>query len=419
MTRILMIADSADPTVQIGYERFGGMTIYIQNLATELVKSNIQVDVYTLWEGQGGNQVIEDGPNLRYIRIPTDRTHSFHQGITSYVASQNLKYDIVHSNFYIAGIAGIEVAKKLKLPHVYVYHAYGIAKLNVLNDLGIENTDMSLQKRIEAELAIAKRVKNIIATSPVEKATLEKLYKIERNNMTIIPLGVDTKLFNPTSTKRARQLLNLQKDHKILLFVGRIDERKGLKTLFKSFKLIQKGTKMHLLIVGGNISYINQLKKLAKKLEIENKISYIGLVDQKELPIYYSAADVCVVPSYYEPFGIVPLEAMACGTPVVASKTGGLKFTIEEDKTGYLAIPGNAEDLAQKLEKALKCGKKYFQQNCLKRIDDNFLWNQIAREYQLYYQQTIDMFKFEQARRQKTGIKPISPLAPYQINKQN
>jgi glycosyltransferase involved in cell wall biosynthesis len=253
------------------------------------------------------------------------------------------------------------------------------------------------KKRRIAEKKIAQRAKSIIATSPVEKKIIAKLFGISSNKIKKISIGVDTKIFKPIKKTQARKITRIDEREKMILYVGRIEWRKGIGTLLYAFhKVVSLYPNAKLYIIGGGRSKAakklenserERLKKIASELGIKEKVVFLGAKKQKNLYKYYSASDVCVVPSYYEPFGIVPLEAMACGTPVVASRTGGLQYTVKDGETGHLAEPRNYEDLARKINLALKNGKDFYRDNCLRRIKRNFEWEKIAKQYADYFNQ--------------------------------
>ncbi len=255
------------------------------------------------------------------------------------------------------------------------------------------------QKRLEGESKIAKNVNKIISTSPVEKKIIMKLFKLSEKSIEMIPIGVDTSIFRPIDQNKAKKLLKIDKNAKLISYVGRIEWRKGIGTLLFAFKeALLKFPCSRLYIIGGGRSKsareleapeLKRLFKICQHLKITDKVKFLGPVRQKMLYKYYSASDVVVVPSYYEPFGIVPIEAMACGVPVVASKTGGLEFTVKDKETGYLVKPRDYVQLSKKICIILKKGAHQYRNNCLRRVKENFLWENIATHYCYFFNNLI------------------------------
>lgn len=417
---VLMISDYADPTAKVGSKRFGGISVYIKNLSTHLAKNGIQVDIFTPQQGESDKQVHKVNPNLRYITIPAGPGNSFKQEILNYIYFNNLSYDVIHSNYWFAGVTAIDLAKKLKLPQVHIFHSNGKIRLEFLKEAGLDKTDSIIKTRINAETQIARTIKNIIAASPIEKSTLKNTYGIEKKNIEIIPIGVDTDIFKPMNQKTARRALGISNSSKIIIFVGRIDENKGVTILLQSMPaIIAKYPQVKLLLVGGEKSQnqvgseVYELKKLAKELKIAASIIFVGQVDQEDLSVYYSAADVCAVPSFYETFGIVPLESMACTTPVVASQTGGLVFTVKDDISGYLTKPKDPIDLSKKIMQVFEKGKNYFAPKCLSEVKENFLWENIAQEYIRSYKQAINKFRKSYPQKQFAPSATISQVSQW------
>ena len=295
------------------------------------------------------------------------------------------------------------MAKKIKRPIVHVYHSIGQIRFNTFrgrNDLE-ERKDDYYQTRVKAEEEIARKAAGIISTSPVEKQLIKKLFGIESGKIKMIPIGVDTHIFRPLRTDRIRKLLKIPEKEKSILYVGRIEWRKGLGVLLFAFHNIARlDPDAKLYIIGGAKSQAGRkleegewerIRKNSEDLGIADRVVFLGPQPQKNLRKYYSAFDVCVVPSYYEPFGIVPLEAMACGMPVVASRTGGLKYTVADGLTGHLAEPGDHQDLADKIYQAIKNGKNFYRPHCLSRIREYFVWEEIAQAYQNYFNELIQL----------------------------
>lgn len=408
LMRILLISDHADPLAEIGAKEAGGQNIYVLYLAKFLSRLGLGVDIYTRWDRKNKKEVINLNGHLRVIRvkagpkryIPRDSflgvKDEFATNVLKRIKKEKIDYDLIHTNYWFSGLIGLKIKRKIRVPLVHVYHSIGQIRFRTLKKHKDQKNDyVFFQKRLKAEREIAEKADTIIATSPVEKRILINLFKIDKNKIKVIPIGVDTKIFKPGRSNRIRKSFKISKSKKVILYVGRIEWRKGIGTLLYAFhKVLSRYPNTKLYIVGGGKSKLatnlekaekERLKNIIQELGLRSKVFFTGPKRQKSLFRYYSVADVCVVPSYYEPFGIVPLEAMACGTPVVASKTGGLSYTVKNNITGCLAEPRDCLDLANKISLVLKNKKSFYRDDCLKRIRNNFEWEKISQKYKTFF----------------------------------
>ena len=409
--RILMISDHADPLADIGSKEAGGQNIYVYNLARFLAREGIFVDIFTRWDRKNKKEVVKRNHHLRIFRVkagpkkyfPRDDflniLPEFTNNIQKKIEKENIKYDLVHTNYWYSGIAGLELIKKLQIPLIHVYHSIGKIRLETLRNFIFQENELDFyEKRILSEKEIAKNSSAVISTSPVEKTLIDKAFGLNgRQNIKVIPIGVNLDIFKPLDRNSCRKKIKQDMDSDIILYVGRLEWRKGIGTLLYSMKdVLKKFPKAKLLIIGGGktksekdieATELERQQKIINELGLGESVEYLGPISQKELPQYYGAADLCVVPSYYEPFGIVPLESMACGTPVVASKTGGLKYTVLPGKTGELSAVRDYDDLANKIIQVLGKGKAFYSKNCVKRTRQLFSWQNIAKSYVSFFEE--------------------------------
>ncbi|HVU59626.1 MAG TPA: glycosyltransferase [Candidatus Saccharimonadales bacterium] len=409
--RVLMIADHSDPLAKIGTKESGGQNVYVLNLAKFLVKLGAEVDIYTRWDKITKTHVVTVAKGLRVIRVKAGPKHymprdnflyvveEFTANVRKFISEEHLHYDIIHSNYWFSGIIGMKLARQLKLPQVHVYHSIGQIRFNALKEYIAQQEDyVFFQTRASWERKIAQTVNGVVATSPIEQEEIHQFFDVPVSKITCIPIGVDTRLFQPGDQQRARSRLHLATDRPILLYVGRIEWRKGLEVLLHALAQLPPAVATaKLYIVGGGQNSekkgldkgeIDRLTTIAKELGIHRRVRFLGAKKQEEIAPYYVAADACVVPSLYEPFGIVPLEAMACGTPVIASRTGGLQYTVIDSKTGYLVSPGDASGMADRIATVLQKGKAAYSDAARQRVIDNFVWPKIA-EATLHYMTSI------------------------------
>ena len=410
--RILLLANHADPLVSLGAREAGGQNVYVDYLSRNLSYLGIDVDVFTRASSLDKPSVVQVNDHLRVIRITAGPRrylprgtylkdnfqkimNQFSQGVLSNIQNEGLHYDLIYSNYWSSGLAGKTLAEKLKLPQLHMYHTIGEVRKMVFKKLNLEKTDALLKKRIVSEKLIAESVPHLVATNPTEKKLLTGIGASPKN-ITVLPIGVDTNIFHPEDTQLARARLKIDLACQMTLYVGRIDTSKGLETLLQGFSRVshdQPNAKLY--IVGGSLNAaeykreISPLKKLARQLRIEQEIVFAGPVEQKSLYLYYSASDVVVVSSYYETFGIVPLEAMACGTPVVASRVGGLIHTIKPGKTGHLFKVYDHISLSKQIKKVLRNGKASYSKACIDWVNQNYRWDEITKQYSDHFSKVL------------------------------
>jgi len=276
----------------------------------------------------------------------------FISNLINYVDEQNLQYDLIYSNYWMSGIVGKLISEKLKIPHIITFHTMGITKRSV-NYLENES-----DFRIDSELDLIKKCDAIVVPTYQEKENLILNYKSE-NDIYIVSPGVDLEKFKSKNKFKSREKLGLSQTSKILLSVGRLEPIKGYDVLINalSFLNISDIFDVRLLIIGGDSKSQNELERLnSLKLKhgLSNQVNFLGAIDHDELPIYFSAADVFVMPSAYETFGIAALEASACNLPVIAPQVGGLKSVVKHGQTGFLSVNKSPESLTHYLEILLK-----------------------------------------------------------------
>ena len=243
----------------------------------------------------------------------------------------------------------MELSSLWNSPHFATFHT--LARTKQRARAGELESDL----RAHAEQRIIDLADAVVVSTNIEKEDIARLYQVNRTSIEVIPPGVNTDLFHPADTRMARQKLNLE-NRQTILYVGRIEPLKGLDILLKAVALLNDDTGPNLLIVGGSLekdAELERLNTLANNLDISDIVTFTGSVDQEYLPDYYNAADVFVLPSWYESFGLAALEAMACGTPVVVSRVGGLTTFVEHGKTGHLVPWRCPEAFARSLETLL------------------------------------------------------------------
>lgn len=355
--KIAMLSVHSCPVGTLGTRDTGGMSVYITELASALGRLGHLVDIYTRVHDPRDRQIYALGRDVQLIHLKAGENEQIHKlavythlpdfscGIEAFRKANNLQYDIVYSHYWLSAWVGEYLQQWWHIPHVTMFHTLGAVK----NITGIGEDEPEL--RIETEKGLARNCYHIIAPTEKEKEGLALHYGASPEKISIVPCGVNLELFKPTGKEKAKRELGLG-DDKIILCVGRLEPVKGIEQMVKAIPLLQ-AKNVKLVIIGGegNSPYeMEHLRRLCRELNIEDKVAFHGLVKQDELPGYYSAADVCVISSYYESFGLVALESLACGTPVVATDVGGSKNVIREGETGYVVADNEPHHLAEKID---------------------------------------------------------------------
>jgi len=355
--KIAMFSAHSCPVGKLGAKDTGGMSVYIREIAHELGKRGHLVDVYTRVHDPRDPQIINLGQKARLIHLMAGGDEEINKlvvysylpeftcNLENFRKHNDLKYDLIFSHYWLSGLVGESLQRWWNIPHVTMFHTLGAVK----NAIGIGEDESEL--RIETERHLARNCHHTIATTEKEKEDLILHYGASPDRISVIPCGVNLELFQPMNKDMAKQQLGFS-DDKIILFVGRIEPLKGLDQLLRAITYLQNSQELRLVIIGGDEQSqheMERLQKLSQELHIEGSVTFSGLIKHEELPYFYSAADVCVIPSYYESFGLVALESMACGTPVVATNVGDLKSIIQQGKTGYVVMDNTPHHLAEKI----------------------------------------------------------------------
>ena len=347
---LAMFSVHSCPVGELGTKDTGGMNVYIRELACELGKRGHRIDIFTRLHDPNDSQIIVLGKNVRLIHLRAGyngymsklaiypHLPDFSRALENFRKKEGLHYDLVHSHYWLSGQIGKWAQDSWNVPHILMFHTLGAVK----NATGVGEKEPVI--RITFEKQLAKTTGRLIAATEQEKVELIRYYKALPERIGVVPCGVNLALFRPVDRVKARQELGLGRDEKIILYVGRFTPLKGIDRLLKSMTFLRNNGKPRLVIIGGDGQDTPEFKKMQKTtwdFGINDIFHFAGRVEQKDLPFYYSAADVLVVSSYHESFGLVALEALACGTPVVATDVGGMKRIIDEGKTGVV-IKNNA-----------------------------------------------------------------------------
>jgi D-inositol-3-phosphate glycosyltransferase len=394
--RIALISVHGDPAIEIGKEEAGGQNVYVRNVGEALGQLGWQVDMFTRKVSAKQETIVQHSENCRTIRlqagelefVPRDDLFEylpeFIDNFLQFQVENSFTYSLIHTNYWLSSWVGMQLKKIQGSKQVHTYHSLGAVKYNT-----IENIPEIASKRLTVEKEVLETAERIVATSPQEKEHMRELVS-HKGNIDIIPCGTNIRKFGCIDRVAARAELGIASDAKVVMYVGRFDPRKGIETLVRAVAESKLRANENLqLIIGGGSSpgQSDRIESIVKELGISDITTFPGRLSQEILPTYYASADVSVVPSHYEPFGLVAIEAMACCTPVVASDVGGLQYTVVPEETGLLAPPQDVAGFADAIDRILlnpewaqKLGK-----GGRKRVESKFSWDGVATQLSELY----------------------------------
>jgi D-inositol-3-phosphate glycosyltransferase len=367
MMRIAMLSYHTCPLATLGGKDTGGMNVYVRELTRQLGRNNIHVDVFTRSQDEHIPQVSHDlgfGNRVVHIlsgpQVPLPKQDlvgflpEFVAGIRDFTQNRGLQYDLIHSHYWMSGIAAGDLKTNWNVPVVHMFHTLGVMKQRVARQTEEAEGDY----REAGERQVLHLADRIVAATPAELAQLQWLYQAETRKIEVIPPGVDLSHFYPIPRDEARAYIGVPPCDQMLLFVGRVETLKGIDALIEALALMrQNGEQVCLAVIGGDPDLspealsdeMTRLQAMREQYGLQESVAFLGRKSQDTLPYYYSAAEAVVVPSHYESFGMVALEAMACGTPVVASQVGGLAFLVQDGITGFTVPVDEPGTLAARL----------------------------------------------------------------------
>src|SRR5215204_1086233 len=397
-----MISEHASPLGVLGGVDAGGQNVYVDAVSRGLVAHGYETDVFTVRSELEHPKVVAWVDGVRVVEIPVGAAAplpkdelwphmpAFRDAIDRFADSECAAYDLIHANFWMSGWVAAELGSRWQTPTVQIFHATGVTKLR---EQGAADT--SPAGRIEVEKAVVRTVDRLIAQCPAERDELLADYGARADQIALIPSAVDTDRFRSVDKCAARQTLEISPTAEMIVYVGRLVPRKDVRNVvqalarLKTQRLAMGITTMPaLFIVGGDTEEpdpavtpeIGVLHALAAELGVLDQVRFVGRRQPDELHLWYSAADVAVTTPWYEPFGLTPLEAMACGTPVIGSRVGGIAFTVADGETGFLVPPRDPDALGARLEEVLRHPARsvHMGQAGRARVLSSFTWQQVA-----------------------------------------
>lgn len=365
--RIAVTCVHTSPLDSFGGKKTGGMNIYVREMARELGTRDIEVDIFTRRQSPQTAEVNNAlGDNVRVIQVPCgppmpldpDAVYPHLQQFTAGVIAFNTKtdgrrYDLTYSHYWLSGLVAHKLKEVWGLPFAQMFHTLGYMKHRITPDF---SGRVANDVRTTNETKLVGWADRIIAATPAEHAQLLWLYRADRRRIAVVPPGVDAALFKPVSELEAKLRLGYRADERVFLFVGRIEPLKAIDTILEAIHILRAGEDgvldgVRFAIIGGDHGdpELVNLMQLAETLGVADVVDFLGAREQDMLPDYYAASTAVIMPSDYESFGMVALEAMASGTPVIASQVGGLAYLVRDNETGYLVPSREPHTLAARI----------------------------------------------------------------------
>ncbi len=386
--RIAMLSVHSSPTSLLGTNDAGGMSVYIRELAKELGRQGHCVDIFTRLTDYNHSETEDLYENVQLIRLRAgqeaylpklelyDYLDDFFQELDRYKKQKNIDYDCIHSHYWMSGWVGRLAQNSWKTPQIIIFHTLGMVK-NIIAGEALEP-----EIRIDTEKDLIETSCRILAFTEREKEYLSKCFKVSTERIGVVPGGVNLELFRPINMTFARERVGFDDDETILLYVGRFAPLKGLTRLLKTMACFKGKKGFRLIIIGGNgqeSTEVRHFKEISNKYGIQDMVTFAGRVEHNILPYYYSAADLLVLPSHYESFGLVALESLACGTPIIATQVGGMKSILEEGETGLLVNNFSPSNLAKGIE-TLLCRSREKSPHAIRASIRKYRWAHIAEK---------------------------------------
>jgi D-inositol-3-phosphate glycosyltransferase len=406
--RIAIISEHASPVAVLGGVDAGGQNVYVGQTARHLAAMGYEVDVFTRRDQPGLPDVAQWIPGVRLIYVPAGPPEpirkealfplmaDFHDFMLRWIRRQRTPYDMCHAHFWMSGLVAAELKRVTGLPFAVTFHALGrVRRQHQGSDDGFPDERFAIEDRVVAE------ADRIIAECPQEEEDLIRLYNAEPARIRLVPCGFEPGELLPISKPLARVALQLPPKDRLILSVGRLVPRKGVDVVIEALANLDRdhGIRARLVIVGGESERpdpaltpeIGQLQEIARRCGVEDRVLFAGRQGRDALKLYYSAADIFVTTPWYEPFGITPVEAMACGTPVIGAAVGGVKFTVRDGETGYLVPPRDAAKVAERIAHLYRHPKllRVLGEQAVSRANALFTWRGVTEALAGVYEQVL------------------------------
>ncbi len=394
--RVAFLSEHASPLALRGSQDAGGQNVYVDEVSRNLGRLGYAVDIFTRMDNPRLPEVVDWAPGVRIVNLRAGPPRfflkdylwsfmpEFRDSLLRFLAGDGARYDLIHGNFWMSGSIAIDLRQRLGIPAVQIFHAMGKTKQR--HQAG---ADQSPGDRIRVEREVIRGADRLIAQCPSERTELVDDYGADPDKVVVIPSGVNIETFRPVDRDEARCRIGLDPDVPVIVYVGRMLPRKDVRNIVRAVALLNGRSKAPLLLLVGGETVdpdpvmtpeIGELWRLASELGIADRVRFTGKRQADELCDYYSAGDVVVTTPWYEPFGLTPLEAMACGRPVIGSAVGGITYTIADGVTGFLVPPRDPDALAERLCQLLDNSSRRNRMGgaARTRVECGFTWPEVA-----------------------------------------
>lgn len=422
MKIIAFISEHASPLAILGGIDNGGQNVYVAELARELAASGYCVDIYTRKESHLQSEIVEWLPGIRVIHVKAGpesliekeyllgHMQEFTDNMLQFIRRKQLRYSLIHAHFFMSALVASAIRKVLRTPYVVTFHALGLVRKAHQKEM-----DKFPPERCAIERFIVRDADRLIAECPQDRLDLIKYYSADPQKISIVPCGFSPAEFKPCDRMEARQKLGLPLHEKILLQLGRMVPRKGVDNVIRALGRVHADVgKIRLVVVGGNSDQpdpsltpeIGRLQEIARHEGVAQHVQFVGRKDRDMLPLYYAASNIFITTPWYEPFGITPLEAMACGIPVVGSDTGGVKYSVADGRTGFLVPPKDPESLAGKITRLLRDPQlaEKMGRNGIQRVHKLFTWRKVSQQIANVYELVEKQVRKEEISRHRLSM---------------
>ncbi len=406
LPKIAFISEHASPLAVLGGVDTGGQNVYVAQVAKHLAGLGYTVDVFTRWEDADMPAIVNWLPGVRVIHVKAgpvkvipkeeilDFMPQFTQSMLHFIKTQQAEYSLVHANFFMSALVAAGIKKELNIPFAVTFHALGHVRR-----IHQGNSDKFPAERLQIEENMVREADYIVAECPQDRDDLINYYHAPAYKIVTVPCGFSHHEFYPVNKAAAREQLGLSQHQHIILQLGRMVPRKGVDNVVRALGKLKNPQSVCLVVVGGDSDEpdadlcpeIGRLREIAAEHGVTASVNFAGRKTREQLKYYYSAADIFITTPWYEPFGITPLEAMACGTPVIGANVGGIKYSVIDGETGALVPPENPAALAEKIDELLADKALLGQMgiNALARVNTYFTWATVAQKISNLYQKMI------------------------------